>query len=419
VLGNGRLAVRAGYGLMSDYQYLLGFNGYTNTAPYGVSYSPKTETLDLANPYAEMGGSPFPFTAPKAGDPKNTSIKFPKPLNTLGMSKDFNSARIHQLNATVDFELIKSYLFSVGYVATRGTHLNNTRDLNYPIFIPGVSTNATDNVRSRRPWYSAGFQTINMGFADYNSMYNSLQVRFNKQYSRGLTFMGNYTLSSNKTQHGFRNPQNYALDYYSPGTDQRFAVAYSYDLPIPKGRTRFTKALLGGWKIGGAARAASGGYGSIGDYSCSQFNYSSGGCVANFVGGSPYAGSLGSAKLDAKGTQLGITYLDPSKFIRANQLLVDGQVVTNPAVGQRLMLGNAIQGVFKGPASFMLDATMHKAFAITERQSVDFRLDAMNVLNHTVLNMPGGTVGPDMTTFGLVTSAWDPRKLQMAVKYVF
>ena len=52
IFGNGRAALRGGYALMSDYQVLIGFNEYTNTAPYGVNYTPKIETLDLANPYS-------------------------------------------------------------------------------------------------------------------------------------------------------------------------------------------------------------------------------------------------------------------------------------------------------------------------------------------------------------------------------
>jgi hypothetical protein len=423
LLGNGRAAIRAGYALMSDYQVLLGFNGYTNTAPYGVQYNPKMESLNLATPYAEYqqtsGTAPFPFTAPKAGDPGNSKIKFPVPVNTLGKSPDYNSAAIHQWNATFDFEPIKTYLFSIGYVGTRGTHLSNDRDFNFPWFVPGASTNATDNVRTRRPYYAAGFQTVTMSFSDFNSLYSSLQARFNKRYSYGLTFMGHYTISSNRTQHGFRDPANRSLDYYSPGLDQRFALAYSWDVPIPKGKSRLSKAILGGWTLGGAARGSSGGYGSIGDYSCSQFNFSSASCVANFLGGSPYVSNQGQPKLDSKGSQLGVYWLDAAKFIRPNQLLVDGTVVTHPDVGKRLFLGNATQGVYKGPASFMLDATLQKAFALTESSSIDFRIDAMNVLNHTVLNGPGGTVGPDMTTFGLITSAWDPRKIQMSVKFVF
>ena len=41
------------------------------------------------------------------------------PVNTLGMDPNYNSGQIHQWNFTFDFEPVKSYLISVGYVATR------------------------------------------------------------------------------------------------------------------------------------------------------------------------------------------------------------------------------------------------------------------------------------------------------------
>ena len=54
----------------------------------------------------------------------------------------------------------------------------------------------------------------------------------------------------------------------------------------------------------------------------------------------------------------------------------------------------------------MLNASLGKNFAITERYKLNYRIEAFNVLNHTVLNAPGGTVGPDMSRFGIITSAW-------------
>ena len=419
VFGNGRVALRGGYAWTTDYQYLLGFNGYTNTAPYGVNYTPNVQTFDFSNPYAEYGSVPFPFKAPVAGDPRDATLVFPNPLNTLGMSPDYNSGQIHQWNFTLDFEPIKSYLFSVGYVATRGTHLNETHDVNFPLFVPGGSVNTTDNIRSRRPYFVDGFESISVDNSDWNSMYNSLQVRFTKRYSYGLTFMGNYTLSSNKMQNGCRDWANCSLDYYSPGLMHTFATAFSYDLPIPQGHSRASKAILGGWTLGGTIQGSSGQYGSIGDYNCAEFNYGSAGCYAIFTGGSPYSASLGSPTMQ-EGTQVGVNWLNPGSFVRADQAMINGSPSTLPGVGQRLFLGNAIAGTFKGPAAFMLNSSLSKSFAITERFKLNYRLEAFNALNHVVLNMPGyTTVQPDMSHFGAITSAWDPRKLQMSARFVF
>ena len=419
VFGNGRMALRGGYAWTTDYEFLLGFNGYTNTAPYGVNYTPNVQTFDFSSPYAEYGSVPFPFKAPVAGDPGNATLVFPNPLNTLGMSPTYNSGQIHQWNLTLDFEPIKSYLFSVGYVATRGTYLNETHDVNFPLFVPGQSQNTTDNIRSRRPYFPEGFETISMDNADFNSMYNSLQVRFTKRYSYGLTFMGNYTLSSNRTQNGCRNWTNCGLDYYSPGLMNTFATAFSYDLPIPQGHTRVSKLFLGGWTLGGTIQGSSGQYGSVADYNCAEFNYGSAGCYAMFTGGNPYSSGQGQPTMQG-GSQVGVNWLNPNSFLRANQVLVDGVPSTLPGVGQRLFLGNSVVGTFKGPAAFMLNASLSKSFAITERFKLNYRLEAFNMLNHVVLNSPAVvTVQPDMSHFGAITSAWDPRKLQMSARFIF
>ncbi len=421
IFGNGKAALRGGYAWTTDYQTLLAFNSYTRTPPYGVSYSPPTGYPDLlARPYvASYGNSmPFPFKPPLAGDPRNSTLVFPNPVNTIGMDGRYNSGQIHQWNATLDFEPLKSYLISVGYVATRGTHLQENHDVNWPRFVPGASANTTANINNRRPYFPVGFQTITMYVADFNSMYNSMQARFTKRYSYGLTFMGHYTLSSNRTQHGCRYWDNCGLDYFSPGLMSRLAMAFAYDLPIRGGPRGVSKALLGGWTVGGTVTGSSGEYGGIGDFNCAEFNAGSAGCQATYVGTDPYSTNRGKPVLQGN-AQVGIAWLNPASFVRANQVLVNGVPTTTPGVGQRLFLGNAIQGVHKGPAAFMLNASLVKNFAIGERFKLNYRIEAFNALNHTVLNGAGGTVGPDMSRFGVISSAWDPRKIQMSARIIF
>jgi hypothetical protein len=421
VFGNGKAALRAGYALMPTYQVLIGFNEYTTTAPFGVAYSPNPAAENLADPYQQYGKVPFPWTIPTAGDPNNTSIVFPVPVNTKGKDINYNNAMVHQWNVTYEFEPFPAYVFSVGYVATRGTHLDEDHDMNYPRFVPGASTNDFANVMSRRPWGPA-IETIDQSFADFNSLYQSLQVRFTKRYSHGLSYMGNYTLSSERQiQNGPRYWGDAFLDYYSPGFMQNYALAFTYDIPFPAGKTWVGKFLLGGWTFGGNVTGFSGSYGSVADYNCAEFNFGTAGCNAVYAGGSPYSSGLGQPQM-VGGAQVGLTYLNPNAFVRADQTLVSGVVTTSPEVGQRLFLGNAITGIFKGPGGFMLNSSLSKTFALTERLKLNYRIEAQNLFNHTVLNMPDGSytsVGPDMTHFGIIDSAMNPRMIQMSARFVF
>jgi hypothetical protein len=123
--------------------------------------------------------------------------------------------------------------------------------------------------------------------------------------------------------------------------------------------------------------------------------------------------------LDAKGVQLGLVYLDPAKFIAPNEALVNGVKQTNAETGKRPFLGNAITGTWKGPSGVIVNGSLSKAFAFSESKSANVRVEAFNALNHTVLNAPGATVSTDMSQFGVITSAKDPRKIQISARFVF
>ncbi|MDW5267361.1 MULTISPECIES: carboxypeptidase-like regulatory domain-containing protein [Acidobacteriaceae] len=421
ILGNGKAALKGGYGMYSNYQVLLGFNGYTNTAPYGVNYSPNIQKLDLANPYVQYGSVPFPFKAPAAGAPGNNTLVFPNPVNTLAMAQNYNSGRIHEFNVTFEIEPVNSYLVSVAWVGTRGTHLDETYNYNWPRFIPGESTNEVTNIYSRQPYFADGFNSINMDASDYNSMYNALQVRVNKRYSYGLTFMGNYTYSTNATQNGCRYQADCGLDYYSPGAAQAMAVAFRYALPGPHNQSWWIKRILGGWYVGGTINGNTGAYGSIGDYNCSEFNFGSAGCNATYTGGGALLKSRGQVARDPSGTMIGLTWIDPNKFVRADQVSINGVPTTLPSVGQRLFLGNATTGIYKGPAGIMFNSSLDKDFDIVKECKLNFHIEAFNTLNHTVLNAPNynNTVGPNMLGFGVINSAQSPRNIQLSAHILF
>jgi hypothetical protein len=78
--------------------------------------------------------------------------------------------------------------------------------------------------------------------------------------------------------------------------------------------------------------------------------------------------------------------------------------------------GNCEVGSFTGPGLQAIDFSVSKSFAIVEHQSLQFRAEAINVLNHPILVAPNSTIG---TTFGLVNNAQGERQLQFALKYLF
>ncbi len=423
MFGNHKAALKGGYGWYNDYEYTLGFNGYTTTAPYGVDYSPvQGPGLNLSQPYQQYGSVPFPYKVPTAGSAAADTLVFPSPLSTQAIVPGYNAGQYHKFNLAFEIEPINTYVFSAAWVATRGTHLNESHNQNWPRFVPGGSTNDGANILSREPYYPAGFNGITTFYSDYNSMYNSLQVQVNKRYSYGLTLLGTYTYSSSSAQQGCRYEADCALDYYSPGTVHQMTAAFRYQIPRFLRRNQLADKIFDGWAVGGTGTASTGGYGSVSDYNCNEFDFSSAGCYANYTGGPALLSNRKSVVMSG-GSEIGVSWLDPSKFIRADQSLVNGKPTTVPGVGQRLFLGNAAYGVFKGPASGIEDfnASLDKDFDIWETMKLNFHAEAFNALNHTVLNGPGynNTVGPNTEGFGIISSANAPRNVQLSLHFIF
>lgn len=252
-------------------------------------------------------------------------------------------------------------------------------------------------------------------------MYNALQVAVNKRYSYGLTLMGNYTFSNAAAQQGCRYQADCGLDYYSPGTTHAMAAAFRYKIPTFMKQNVLSREIVGGWALGSTMSASTGAYGSVGDYNCNEFTFGSATCYANYTGGGALLPNRKSVA-KSKASEIGVTWLDPSKFVRGDQVSVNGVATTLPGVGQQLYLGSAIDGVWKGPAQgIIFNGSLDKDFAIWESFKLNFHAEAFNALNHTVLSAPSynNTVGPNTLGFGIISSAAAPRNVQLSLHVIF
>ncbi len=96
--------------------------------------------------------------------------------------------------------------------------------------------------------------------------------------------------------------------------------------------------------------------------------------------------------------------------------------------------GNLGRNSIRGPGNVNVDVALSRLFRITERFSLQARMDTFNVFNHAnfVGNIsPAGTVSAYPTfssghnnnltaaTFGRIQAAFDPRILQFAMKLFF
>ena len=79
--------------------------------------------------------------------------------------------------------------------------------------------------------------------------------------------------------------------------------------------------------------------------------------------------------------------------------------------------GNAMTGVIRGPGQEIYNMALFKEFHITEANYFEFRAEAFNAFNHTNPQNPNATLGN--ANYGKVTAAYDPRIMELALRYRF
>jgi hypothetical protein len=89
-------------------------------------------------------------------------------------------------------------------------------------------------------------------------------------------------------------------------------------------------------------------------------------------------------------------------------------VFFNPPAGT---LGVLQRRLFDGPWFFGLDASILKTVVIREQQTLELRMDAFNLPNHT--SFFAGDQNINSTTFGVVSSTYGARLVQFGVHYRF
>ncbi|MGE3707596.1 MAG: TonB-dependent receptor, partial [Vicinamibacterales bacterium] len=80
-------------------------------------------------------------------------------------------------------------------------------------------------------------------------------------------------------------------------------------------------------------------------------------------------------------------------------------------------LGNASRNPVRGPGYRNLDLALIRRVPTTRGQALELRAEAFNVTNTPPFGAPNGSLGA--AAFGTITTAGDPRVIQLAVKYLF
>jgi hypothetical protein len=364
-----------------------------------------------------MGGnSPFqPFVTVN-----NVSVDNPGAALTSGTAAPLTITTLNQhlktpeawyWNVTVQRELPFGSVLSVGYVAHRGLHAWQVYDVNQPT-VGALQANPGVNVNALRPY--KGFAAIQEEESGVSSMYNSLQVSWNRAFKNGFSFGVTYTYS--KSMDGGSNYRDIVPDTYNTSNlwgpseyDTRHIaiINYIYDLPFFKRRTDLTGKLLGGWEVAGTAQFQTGapcGIGTNNDFA-GVGEFGSFGC-----GSEGQFWVLNGTPVISTGAFAGpVTTSSSAKYFTAN--------VTQPATGAFNLQSGVRDSVYQ-PGLQDWNLALLKSFQVNERSRFEFRAEAYDFVNHANLSTPN--LNPTSSQFGMITSKTGlARNLQLSLRFSF
>ncbi|WP_219341500.1 TonB-dependent receptor [Nevskia soli] len=411
VFGNGKTAIRAGFGtyysLIDDLSFLL-----NSIPPYNGSVS-KTGSLPSLLPIT-AGVPPAPGT-----------IFAPQ-----GVQPNAKTPTVQEWSFTVEQQLSHDTVLRVGYVGEFGYHGLLSID---PNTIPtqictnpsgcsagGVATVASlantphivpegaeyipgPGATRPNPQLGAGF----FWYTEGNSSYNALQVDVSHRFRKGFQFRANYTwskdldINSGLTGAQANNQAQMVLDRNDLRLDwgpsaynvpNQASISGSYELPFKANR------LVKGW----------------------QFN-----TIVTLLSGFPFTPQIGSNRSGDGDTRnpdrpsLNPAFTGPVVTGNPNQWF-NPEAFILPTPGT---YGNLGRGVYSGPGLADVDFSLFKNTAITERTNLQFRAEFFNLLNRANFGTPNATVfsGASISpSAGLITTtATTSRQIQFGLKLFF
>ncbi len=320
-----------------------------------------------------------------------TTRSFPAGLNNSHFM-DMKVPRIMNWSIGLQHKLDAITTVDVAYVGSSAANLS--RVLNYNQLPAGtLQANPGVNTNALRPY--PGYANINMYVTGSNSIYNSMQLQVKRQMRGGGLLNVAYTWQRTITDASAYNEQ--PMDSYNFKAERGlatfhrshvFVFSYIYPLPFWKTGGEWYKKALGGWQISGVTTLQTG--------------------LPLNLGINPDQAGIGQTgqrpRVVGDWRQGGKTQYE--WFNTAAFAL--------PVTGT---FGDLGRNVVIGPGQSTWDASLQKYFNFTERTNLQFRAEFYNAPNH--LSFWGVATTFGATNFGQVTSATDPRTLQLGLRLSF
>ena len=353
-------------------------------------------------------------------------------VNIHAFDVDLRPTVHYAWNLSIEHQFGSATTVQIGYVGQANQHLSNIIMLQQKQLNPDGSVSPSPFLN---PTLLSEVGQARFTLSNGVSNYHALQTVFQERFKNGLQAEANYTWSKclsdtpgffgqfgdnvgtqAQTIGGWAFPQdpyNQRGDYGRCPQDvaSLFNGYVVYDLPFGHGRhfgsdvNKAIDAVAGGWRISSGFNFHTGFAQTI--FAAQDLSGTGGfstrpNCVPGVPQTLPFAPDPASV---AAGTPR-FNFLNPA-------------AVTQPGPGT---FGNCPVGAFRGPGYKSVDMGLGKSFSLTERQSLEFRIDAVNVFNTPIFNFGdefGGQHTQGAANFGQISSSQGARNMQLGLKFRF
>jgi hypothetical protein len=241
-----------------------------------------------------------------------------------------------------------------------------------------------------------------------NMSYEALILKYQHQYSKGLTILANYTYSktlsdawetATSTVNQIASCRSCDKGPVSYDIPQQFVVSAIYEIPYGRGRAfganmpRLADAFVGGWRLSDITTFSNG----------TAFTVTS----PNNTG-APFTQVRANRLCNGQDSHF-------SSNLRTNGF-VDFKTAcfATPSPGY---FGTSPRGVLFGPGVDRSDISAAKIFPIFEQLHFELEGDFFNAFNHANFGLPDSNTGS--VTFGRVSTTGPPREIQLAGRLIW
>jgi hypothetical protein len=457
--GDGKTSLRGAFGVFYDIlkaEDNLQFNGQPPFyASAGLFYSPPSgpEPDYMSQPFVAAGaGNPFPsgHAPPNLNFAAAGYLPIGASTSVFVVDPHLRTPYTYQYHLTLQHEVAKETIVEASYVGSSSHGLTALQDVN-PFVLgtynrvlnltPGNQTCTVEDPNACS--FASLYEFRNVSTADYNGLLTSVQKQLSGDGFFGRSYFTlAYTFSHDiDNASGFVNRNNVVPSYQtgllraSADMDLRHRIVFSggWELPFDRLSMTASKKLTRGWKLFPIVSWRSGYPLDVFANIPADFNFASPGPSAAGDAGLVRAnliGPIGSYDPHNVQTIAGVSgyyWFNPTSFSTAQcppaptncqpssgVFPNDAQAVSDPSVRT---YGTLPRNYFRGPSVYNINLAFSKTTQLSDRWKMEVRADVFNLLNNAQFENPDTNIGSP--TFGMELNTYDPRIIQLALRFSF